>query len=91
MKRTMAFSTLFLLVFGLSLGLSMFAQDTQAIIPCERNEVICWYDCTTETGPLCQNPRRPYYGYNRDCDIIPGHNCVNVWDDTFAGCCNGPE
>ena len=91
MKRTMAFSTLFLLVFGLSMGLSMLVQDTQAEPPCLRSEVVCWYDCTTETGPLCTNPNRPYYAYNRECGVLPGHHCHNIWDDTFAGCCNGPE
>ena len=91
MKRTMAFSTLFLLVFGLSLGLSMIAQDTPAIPPCLRSQVVCLYDCTLETGPLCTSPHRLYYAYNRDCAVIPPNKCANVWDDTFDECCNERE
>ncbi len=64
MKKLTILSSLFVVAFGLAVGMTvMFTAPAKAIWECGD---ICtgYYDCTYQTGPLCtSNPRMPYYKY----------------------------
>lgn len=87
MRKTVVFSSLFLLAFGLAMGLTAFSTSASAGIPCPEN---CIYElyCSTDTGPLCTNPNFPYYGYKMNgwCTTgNPHHFCLE--DGDFSYCC----
>ncbi len=89
MKKVTVFSSLFVLVFGCALGMTvMFHTPAKAIDQCGE---ICegYYDCTYQTGPLCTaNPRMPYYKYfHPTCGGGPT-NCES--NPYVVGCCSHP-
>jgi len=85
MKKLTILSSLFVVAFGLALGMTvMFNAPAKAIWECAD---ICLghYECTTETGPLCAPPNLPNYKYwHPTCGGGP-YNCDG--SRRFVGCC----
>jgi hypothetical protein len=89
MKKVVILSSLFIGIFGLTLGFAISTFDTALAAPECPEE--CHYDlyCSYDTGPNCTNPYRPYYMYTVDgCQNYPGYWCP--LNGAFYGCCNMP-
>ena len=84
MKKTVLFSSLFLFVFGLAVGITvLFADNAQAYSQCAF-ECLTYTYCSNDQGPLC--PENWYYRYSSaKCGGGP-LNCP-YFRDVFVGCC----
>jgi hypothetical protein len=91
MKRVTIYAVLFVCSFAFAIGLTT-ADKAVAIPECTRLQCICGWDCSTDTGPLCQHPLRPYYLYAYDCQTAPGEKCGGCSQfNGFVGCCSFPN
>ncbi len=86
MKKLTILSSLFVVAFGLALGMTvMFHTPAKAIWVCDY-QCLFRTECTTQTGPLCGGST-PYYVYKKStCAGGPLH-CPNVYE--WIGCWNG--
>ena len=84
MKKTVVFSSLFLLIFGLAMGITVvMPEDAMAYEQCTF-ACLTYTDCSWEQGPLC--PANAYYEYeSAECGGGP-LNCP-YFRDEFVGCC----
>lgn len=84
MKKTLIFSSLFLLIFGLSMGITVvLPEDAMAYSQCSF-ECLTFTYCSWDQGPLC--PANWYYRYeSAKCGGGP-LNC-EYFRDEFIGCC----
>jgi hypothetical protein len=86
MKKTALFSTLFLAVFGLTLGITLMTYEpANAIYGCTD---VCMFttQCSMDTGPACESPF-PYYVYRVSYCVGGPYNCPYVKEQ--LGCWNG--
>ncbi|MCP4567594.1 MAG: hypothetical protein GY841_08450 [FCB group bacterium] len=77
MKRTTLFSTLFLIVFGLTMGTTfIFNDQAEANLPCPGGCTL-HLDCTTLHSKICTEQAHKVIGYYYyHCDEIPGRVCL---------------
>jgi hypothetical protein len=89
MKKVTIFSSLFLVVFGLTLGITALSTNALAHFgPCTAGCVYELY-CDDYIGPRCPDPNYPHmlWAINGQClDGDPEHFCFSH----FVGCCNKP-
>ncbi|MCK5125927.1 MAG: hypothetical protein KAR42_06710 [candidate division Zixibacteria bacterium] len=86
MKKTAAFSTIFLVAFCLAIGLTVtFSEDAHAIKQCGW---VCEMKVvrTMDTGPLCSG-NTPYYAYRQSACLGGPLNCERV--SYVFGCHDG--
>ena len=89
MKKSFILVPLFVIGFGAAFGLALLSPDQAMAVPlCDPDYCIYELHCSSETGPLCTNPMRPFYLYaiNGECT----NNPIGVCPDEFAGCCRFP-
>lgn len=88
MRKLSVFSLLFLFAFGMSAGFVVgFADEARADIPTCEFACKVEFVCTTETGPLCNNPRFPYYAYRVSQCMGGPLYCPYI--NEFYGCARG--
>lgn len=77
MKRATLFSTLFLFVFGLTMGTTlMFNEPAEANLPCPGGCTLHLH-CTTLHSKICTEQAHLVVGYYYYyCDEIPGRVCL---------------
>lgn len=90
-KKTVIFLSLFAFAFALSVSLTTFDKASAGDV-CARNQCLCVRECTTETGPNCTDPAKPYYYVSTTCAPFPRWlDCsCQPFEDEFAGCCSDP-
>jgi len=84
MKKLTVLSSLFVVAFGLALGMTVMFNTPAKAIPLCAYQCLFEFECTTETGPLCGGDY-PYYVYKNATCVGGPLNCPwpsHVW----AGC-----
>ncbi|MDD4051448.1 MAG: hypothetical protein PHR28_06075 [candidate division Zixibacteria bacterium] len=88
MKKLVFLTPLFVIGFAVGLGIVLFGAGPAEAGPdyCRGTCIYRLY-CSTDTGPSCTNPIRPYYLYRTEgvCLGYPNDPCP----DAFVGCCDG--
>jgi hypothetical protein len=86
-KKTALFSTLFLAVFGLTMGITLMTyQPAAAIVQCS-DQCLFRTTCSLDTGPLCAGDL-PYYAYRSSTCTGGPHNCPWIINEPI-GCWSG--
>ena len=92
MKKFLVFSSMFLIVFGLTVGLTIgLGERAQALYECA-DQCLGTLVCSTDTGPLCPSAHNCgiYYVYLvPTCSGGPRH-CPGPGTYTWSGCTDAP-
>ena len=89
MKKVTILSSLFVVAFGLALGMTVMFNTPAKADPQCADICLGYYECTYETGPACTAPKMPYYKYWQPTCSGGPYNCNGL--RVLAGCCSHPD